>query len=262
MDKRAWRKQLSRVMMGMICLLCSKFAQTQQNSISPGERTYSSASDPASIPSAFPPGVNESGTGPLAEQTVPATSSTANSTTIYEKFAGEADPRSTWITRAPDFAGVRSVGRTVGTEVFSPNGGASWVAGANSFKLDRQPGGIWRTTPATGVSLGTTSKLAGLSSLPFSAPGTRYSTGLTPKGAEMIKGAGLSSPFASHPSFGSGFHRSTSTFINRAGTFGSFARGKGADNTQNAPTPEVRTNPTLSDTIGAGTSENPAGTSH
>jgi hypothetical protein len=243
----------------MICFMGSSLARAQQNSVPAGAGvnsplTHSSSSSGAPLAA----GVDASRTGSFAGQTVSAPLNPASSTSTNNRIPGEADSRSAWVAGSPGVAGAPTIGWRIGPESFSTMGGASWVAGANRFKLDRQPGGVWRDTPPSGVSLGAASQPAVLSAQPGPAPGFQFPTGLTSKGAAIIKTAGVPSPFPSRQSSGA-----ANSFASHAGTLGAYGSRMPAHSTQQAPVLDTLTGPSLSGALGgSGTGASPAGASH
>jgi hypothetical protein len=218
-----------------------------------------------------------------------ANSIPANANPANEIITEKPSTRSAWLAGS-SFTGVANqAGWTAGSGTFGAHAGASWIAGADTFGLHRQPGDIWRAMPSSGAQqLGAYAQESGLSSLSSIAPGSgRFSRVLTPKGARLIKGAGLSSPSALHPAIGPGFRGSGAgpftkrsgfggaqrPFVPHPGTFGSSGMSGAFKPAQPAPS-ETLTGPILNDTLqrnggpdssgklGLGTDDSTAGSSH
>ncbi len=116
--------------------------------------------------------------------------------------SGSINSRSTWMAGANNTNSAGAVMWDGRQAKFSGAGGSSWNAGAHSFDLYRQQGGLWQALPGTEAQskmriTNTPNSSAGLNN-PFTL------SALTPKGVALIKGAALAAPYASHSGKGSG----------------------------------------------------------
>lgn len=252
----------------MACLAASKIVRAQQVSDPAGAGTYSLSPNATSENGmSLPSGAIPSSTTALAggsAQGLASKAGAAVSTPANEKFARESDSRSAWLAGSSSVGALRTAGWKNGPESFTPSG-ASWTAGGSSFRIDRQAGGIWRANMASGVPSVTSSPSTDLLSLPVALSG--FSTGLTPKGAGMIKAARLSSPFVAKGigSAGggqSGFGRAVSPFASHVGSLGTSGNGAGATSTQQTPDSEAPTDPSLNDSLGPDSGKSLSGPSH
>lgn len=280
------------------CLLCSSLAPAQQapgtastGIYTPETGASSSAGEllsPGQYSSHSSALTGESALG-LASRMGLANSKATNSNATNAKLTEKSNARSEWLAGSSSMVGINPAGWTAGTGVFRGLSGASWIAGRDSFGLNRQQNGIWQATPASEASPNTGSLASGLSSLSQGTPGSaQFSTGLTPRGAGLVRGAHPSSPFASQHSTGSGvrgpgggafgarsgFGSSQGPYVPHSGSFGSFSLGSGSGSTKNAPSSNTLNGPSLNgspqwnggleapDKLGLGTDDSTAGSSH
>lgn len=223
-------------LLAILCLTCSTILDAQQPASAAGSRSPSTAmssstaglySTSTSAPDRESAAGIESGSSRAASQT------------------GIASFRSPWI------AGANSAGRASaamwapGDANFVGRKTSSWVAGAGNFSLDRQQGGIWRLTPRSQVQPNTPN--TPIEPIDLSIP-----SGLTAKGADVLKGARASYSYRAQPHAASGIRGSTpshtvSSFGSHAPTSSGFGRGVGASSIGHPPTPTL-TGPQLHDT--------------
>lgn len=274
MNRCTARRFLPLSLLAMTCFTCSNVAQAQQNSNPAGGGMFSPAASSVSGGRApRPTGVFPSSTSALAgdaTQGLAGQAGTASSTPASEKFAGEANSRSAWLAGSSSLGATRIVGWRNGAVSFTHTG-TSWIAGGSSFSIDRQPGGVWRVNPPSGVPSGAVSQLRDLSSLPSSAPVSGFSTGLTPKGAAMIKAArpsgfgpnqGTGSYFGGSGAGQGNFGKASGPFAPQDGSPGTTGNSSGATSTPRAPASGTLTNRSLGGTLGVGTGESPSTSSH
>lgn len=264
---------LSLTLLVMFWLACSNFGRAQQAPYSGDSGTYSSSGDGISSAGASrSPGLYPSNgafvtSGSELDAGSPmglANSSSPDASSVTAGTKREATTRSAWLAGSSSMGPASSIGWKPGAVGFSARGGTSWIAGRESFGIDRQEGGIWRPMPALGLTPESTLQSTGLSS---SALGTTnsglFSTGLTPKGAAIVKGAGLSGSFTSRSSVLSGSRRSgagnfgagrgsggkQSPFASHSGSFGGSGAGTGSKPTRQAPSSGGLTGSSLNGTL-------------
>ena len=266
----------------MFWMVGSNFGQAQQAPYSGDSGTYSSSGDgvssagasqgPGLYPSngAFDTGAPELGAG---TQMGLANSSSPDASSADARTKRAATTRSAWLAGSSSMGTASSIGWKPAAAGFSARGGTSWIAGRESFGIDRQEGGIWRPMPASGLTPETALQSSRLSS---PASGTTnsglFSTGLTPRGAAIVRGAGLSGSFASRTSALSGTRRSgagtsgsgrgfggkQSPFASHSGNFGGSASGTGSKPKHQGPSSGGLTGSSLNDTLdGNGSFEAP-----
>lgn len=161
---------------------------------------------------------------------------------------GDANSRSGWLAGSSSIGSERSTGWNAGVGAFSSHTGISWKAGSSSFGLSRQKDSIWRAMPLSEPAPNTLTQGSGLSTPPGSV---HISSGLTAKGAALVKNAGLSSPFSSHQNTGFGIGSPGRPSFGARSGFGStqsqFGAGIGSKPTQHTSTSESLTDPSLHD---------------
>lgn len=199
--------------------------------------------------------------------------------------AGSINSRSTWMAGAnsTDPAGALILWNTPQAN-FPGASASSWNAGARSFGLDRQQGGIWLGVPVVGIppdiytSLESSELFAPSESnsdvqsgdlFSPSEPTSNFESGesfiplvLTPKGASLIKGAALSAPYSLHSGtdFGMrgvakpfaaqrGIKSVKSQFGSRTGGFGSIGNGSGSKPASLVPSTGMLNGPANDDTL-------------
>lgn len=257
-------------LLAIACFVCAVTARAQQAPNASETGIYSSytgsaagASSQSGLYPSAASGVSPDAAHGVASQTSLAMSNRAMANSANANLSGMMKYRSTWVAGATS-AGEASANRWTGGESSSKaTGGASWVAGAKSFGLERQAAGIWSVAPLYGFPSGAASQGSTLSSLSSLAPNSRrFTEGLTPKGAALVKGAGLSSSFASRRGTGYGFrgsmvrpYRAQRGFGSIKSPFTSHARtssigsGIGVNSTKRAPVSGTLTSPSLNDTL-------------
>src|SRR6185437_6381238 len=103
--------------------------------------------------------------------------------------AGSINSRSTWMAGANNTSSAGASMWNAPQANFSGASASSWNAGAQSFSLGRQQGGLWLDLPSTEAQSQTP-----ISNMPVTSAGSNDSftlSSLTPKGAALIKRAGL-----------------------------------------------------------------------
>jgi hypothetical protein len=244
----------SFLLLVLACLVGATVVRAQQAGDPDSAGTYSPLANVSSNGTSLPSGVFPSSTSALAggvAQGGAIQAGTANSTSANEKFTRESGSRSAWLAGSSNVGASRTGGWRNGAGIFTHTG-ASWTAGGSSFRPDRQAGGIWRVNMTSGLPSSAISPSTDLLSLPGPAPG--FSTGLTSKGAAMIKAARISSPFASQgagsPSRAqSSLGTAATPFTSPAGSLGASGSGAGATSPQQGPGSEMPTDPSLNDSF-------------
>ena len=144
---------------------------------------------------------------------------------------------------------------------FSGAGGSSWNAGAHSFGLYRQQGGLWLELPGTEAQSKTR-----ITNTPVTSAGSNGSfalSALTPKGAALTKRARLAAPYASYSRKGSGIGAVArpfaaqrgvgsvkSQFGFKTGGFGKLGNGSGSQPaTVGTPSSGTVNSPAIDDTL-------------
>ena len=214
MNRVAAVKILPVSFFAVICFAGTHLAPAQQTPDAAMTGLYSSMPD-ASSGTAAPaaPGIysdaaalSRTSAEGLASQMGQANSNQANSNSAIAKSKGAKISRSAWMAGSAS-VGVGSAGVWVpeASGFASRGAAASWVAGADTFGMQRQQDGIWHVLPGTEVPAESASQAGAISSASSLAAGPRhFSTGLTPKGTALI-GRSFSSSFAARRGAGSGF---------------------------------------------------------
>lgn len=273
MNEDATSRILPLSLLVVVCLVGSCFARAQQSSGGANSGTYSSFA-PAS-PTAGEsqtPGLYSSDSSVLRGESLLGMArrmglENSNSTNVNSANTGltsKISARSAWLAGSSTVGGANLTGWKAGSTGFGiHSAGASWIAGAESFGLGRQDGGIWRAVPASGVDSLTAAPATGVSSLPSIAAGApRFSTGLTAKGAGLVRSGAFSSRSTNHQGASSRFGasgagalgtRSTfggrqSPFASHSGRFGSGASG-GSSSTHSGTSTGTLGGPSLNDPL-------------
>lgn len=220
----------------MLCLACSTILDAQQPASAAGSRSPSTAMSSSTA------GLYSTTTSAPDRESAAGIESRRSRTASH---TGIASFRSPWM------AGANSAGRASaamwapGDTSFVGRKTSSWVAGAGNFSLDRQQGGIWRLTPRSQVQPNTPN--TPIEPIDLSIP-----SGLTAKGADVLKGARASYSYRAQPHAASGIRGSTAghtvnSFGPHAPTSSGFGRGVGASSIGHPSAPTL-TNPQLHDT--------------
>lgn len=223
-------------LLAILCLACSTILDAQQPARAAGAGSPSTAG-------------SSSTAGFYSMSTIaPDRESAAGIESRRSRTAGQTGIAS---SRSPWMAGANSTGRT-SAAMWAPGDAnsvgrktSSWVAGAGNFSLDRQQGGIWRLTPGSQVQPNTPNIL--IEPIDLSIP-----SGLTAKGADLLKGARASYSYRAQPHAASGIRGSipghtVNSFGSHAPTSSGFGRGVGTSSIGHSPTPTL-TGPQLHDT--------------
>lgn len=299
MKENATSRILPLSLLAVVCFVGSSFARAQQSSGGVSSGTYSSFAPPSpSAGASQSPGLYSSDSSVLRGESLlglarrmgQANSSSANANSASTKLTGKISARSAWLAGSSSVGAANLTGWKGGSTGFGTHSaGASWIAGAESFGLGRQEGGIWRAMPTLGVESLTAAPPAGVSSLPSIGSGApRFSTGLTAKGAGLVRSGAFSSRPTNRQGASSRFNgsgagalgtRSTfggrqSPFASHSGRFGSSGAGSGSSSTQSGTSPGTLTGPSLNDplqsngdlelpdTLDPGTDNSKTGSSH